>query len=97
MFERIDYYVLRIDGDYAYLKQIEDESVEETLSTYRVVSPDTIMINGLNLNYDFITQRVAIVKEKGIMSGMGNNMFAPNANVTRAQAAKAIYEFIRRG
>ncbi len=40
---------------------------------------------------------VRYVKEKGIMSGMGNNMFAPNANVTRAQAAKAIYEFIRRG
>ena len=38
-----------------------DESVEETLSAYRVVSPNTIMINGLNLNYDFISQRVAIV------------------------------------
>lgn len=47
---------------------VEDESVEETLSAYRVVSPDTIMINGLNLNYDFITQRVAIVKEKGIIT-----------------------------
>ena len=47
---------------------VEDESVEETLSAYRVVSPDTIMINGLNLNYDFITQRVAIIKEKGIIT-----------------------------
>ena len=45
-----------------------DEIVEETLSAYRVVSPNTIMINGLNLNYDFISQRVAIVKERGIIT-----------------------------
>ena len=45
-----------------------DESVEETLSAYRVVDPDTIMINGLNLNYDFISQRVAIVRDKGIIT-----------------------------
>ena len=47
---------------------IDDGSVDEALSAYRVVSPNTIMINGLNLNYDFITQRVAIVKEKGIIT-----------------------------
>ena len=45
-----------------------DEGIEETLSAYRVVAPNTIMINGLNLNYDFISQRVAIVKEKGIIT-----------------------------
>ena len=45
-----------------------DESIEETLSTYRVVAPDTIMINGLNLNYDFISQRVAIVRDNGIIT-----------------------------
>lgn len=45
-----------------------DENLEETLSAYRVVSPNTIMLNGLNLNYDFITQRVAIVKKKGIIT-----------------------------
>lgn len=45
-----------------------DDAVLETLSTYRVVSRNTIMINGLNLNYDFITQRVAIVKETGIIT-----------------------------
>lgn len=45
-----------------------DENMEETLSAYRVVSPNTIMLNGLNLNYDFVSQRVAIVKEKGIIT-----------------------------
>ncbi len=45
-----------------------DENMEETLSAYRVVSPNTIMLNGLNLNYDFVSQRVAIVKRKGIIT-----------------------------
>jgi type I restriction enzyme S subunit len=45
-----------------------DEDLEKTLSAYRMVSPDTIMINGLNLNYDFITQRVAIVNQHGIIT-----------------------------
>ena len=45
-----------------------DEDLEKTLSAYRVVSPNTIMINGLNLNYDFVTQRVAIVNQHGIIT-----------------------------
>ena len=45
-----------------------DVTTEETITAYRVVTPDTIMINGLNLNYDFISQRVAIVKERGIIT-----------------------------
>ena len=38
--------------------QDEDAGVLETISKYTVVAPDDIMINGLNLNYDFISQRV---------------------------------------
>lgn len=34
--------------------------------------------------------------EKGIMNGVGNSMFAPKEFVTRAQAAKAVYELVRR-
>jgi type I restriction enzyme, S subunit len=45
-----------------------DETVEETLSNYTVVWPNTIMINGLNLNYDFVTQRVARVPKQGIIT-----------------------------
>ena len=29
MFERIDYRVIRIDGEYAYLQKLEDENAEE--------------------------------------------------------------------
>lgn len=41
---------------------------EETILTYTVVEPNTIMINGLNLNYDLLSFRVAIVKEVGIIT-----------------------------
>ena len=44
------------------------EAENETATAYRVVTPKTIIINGLNLNYDFISQRVAMVKNHGIIT-----------------------------
>ena len=46
----------------------EDPSLTHTASNYLVVKPNDIVINGLNLNYDFITQRVGIVKKNGIIT-----------------------------
>lgn len=40
----------------------------EIYSKYTVVDKNDIMINGLNLNYDFISQRIGIVKEQGIIT-----------------------------
>lgn len=37
---------------------------------------------------------VSYVREHGLMSGVGDNCFAPQESVTRAQAAKAIYGLI---
>ena len=48
--------------------QSHNASPEETILTYTIVEPDTIMINGLNLNYDILSLRVAIVKEIGIIT-----------------------------
>lgn len=48
--------------------QDEDTDVLETISKYTVVAPDDIMINGLNLNYDFISQRVAQVRDNGVIT-----------------------------
>ena len=45
-----------------------DDYVADTITNYTVVLPDTVMINGLNLNYDFKSLRVALVKEKGIIT-----------------------------
>lgn len=43
----------------------DDETV---LAKYTVVEPNDIMLNGLNLNYDFVSQRVGIVEEKGTIT-----------------------------
>lgn len=40
----------------------------ETYKKYTLIQPGDIMINGLNLNYDFVTQRVAIVPSSGIIT-----------------------------
>ena len=48
-------------------REITPEIIE-MLSNYNVVEPNNIMINGLNLAFDFTTQRVAIVKEKGVIT-----------------------------
>lgn len=45
-----------------------DDYVAETITAYTVVEPGTVMINGLNLNYDFKTQRSALVKERGVIT-----------------------------
>lgn len=46
----------------------KQDEIDETYSKYQVVHPGMIMINGLNLSFDFVTQRIAIVKEPGIIT-----------------------------
>ena len=48
--------------------QSEESDVLDTISKYTIVEPNDIMINGLNLNYDFISQRVAQVQERGVIT-----------------------------
>ncbi len=40
----------------------------ETLEGYNIVYPGVIMINGLNLSFDFISQRVALVRDFGVIT-----------------------------
>ena len=49
-------------------KKWDAEEIGETYSAYTIVHPGTIMVNGLNLEFDFVTQRVAIVEEDGIIT-----------------------------
>ena len=44
------------------------DDVLETYKKYTVIKPNDILINGLNLNYDFISQRVAISHNDGIIT-----------------------------
>lgn len=52
MFERVDYVVARIDGDYAYLKQLADENSEEKCVA-RALLPEAIM-EGSHLAYEMM-------------------------------------------
>lgn len=45
-----------------------DDSLLETWKKYTIVHPDDIMINGLNLNYDFVTFRIGLVQEDGVIT-----------------------------
>lgn len=45
---------------------------------------------------DFALDAVNYVNAVGLMNGMGDGSFAPRSDVTRAQAAKVIYELIQR-
>lgn len=45
-----------------------DENVKYTISKYTIVQPYDIIINGLNLNYDFISQRIGQVQEEGVIT-----------------------------
>ena len=40
----------------------------ETLASYNIVDRGDIMINGLNLSFDFISQRIGQVKERGVIT-----------------------------
>ena len=45
-----------------------DEYVAKTIRNYTIVDKGTLMLNGLNLNFDFVTKRVAIVQERGVIT-----------------------------
>ncbi len=53
------------------VRKDEDITNKDVLDTYRkytLIEPNDILINGLNLNYDFVSQRVAISKNRGIIT-----------------------------
>ena len=55
-------------GDIISKKDGDSKYNPETIEAYNIVEPGTIMINGLNLSFDLISQRVAQVHEKGLIT-----------------------------
>lgn len=45
-----------------------DAEYMKTIAEYTVIHPNNIIINGLNMNYDFVTQRVAISTLEGVIT-----------------------------
>lgn len=56
MFERIDYIVKRIDGEYAYLQKLEDETAEEKCVAMALL-PTEIM-EGSRVAYEMMEYRI---------------------------------------
>lgn len=46
----------------------EDEYVARTIRNYTLIYPGVLVLNGLNLNYDFVTKRVALSRLKGVIT-----------------------------
>ena len=46
---------------------------------------------------DYARDAVYIMRNANIMNGMGDNSFLPNAEVSRAMAAKAVFELLHYG
>lgn len=44
------------------------DDLRKIYTKYTIVSPGNIVLNGLNLNYDFVSQRIGLVKERGIIT-----------------------------
>ncbi|MBQ9885927.1 MAG: chorismate--pyruvate lyase [Lachnospiraceae bacterium] len=56
MFERVDYIIERIDGDYAYLKKVENPD-EELKCVARALLPEEIM-EGSRVAYELLQYRI---------------------------------------
>lgn len=68
-----------------------DGYVADTILNYTIVEPRTIMINGLNLNYDFKTLRVGLVKEKGVITS-AYMALKPNESIVDAEFATYLFK-----
>ena len=62
-----------------------DDYVANTIMSYTVVHPGVIMINCLNLNYDFVSQRIGLVKDYGAITS-AYLAIEPNIQVLSAYA-----------
>ena len=86
---------------FGYGKQITRE--DATVILYRAAQLKNIMPEGNKTDFtdfeavsDYAKTAVASMSGAGIINGMGNGAFMPKAAANRAQAAKLIYELLKR-
>lgn len=61
MFERIDYYVKQISGDYAYLQRVDDETEEAKCVAMALLPPQ--IVEGSRLAYEML--EYSMIDEQG--------------------------------
>ena len=69
----------------------EDAYVADTMLNYAVVKPGTIMLNGLNLNFDFVSQRIGLVHEVGAITS-AYMAFRPISNRVTPEFATYLFK-----
>ncbi|WP_031555059.1 restriction endonuclease subunit S [Oribacterium sp. FC2011] len=69
----------------------EDAYVADTMLNYTVVKPGTIMLNGLNLNFDFVSQRIGLVHEVGAITS-AYMAFRPISNRVTPEFATYLFK-----
>ncbi len=68
-----------------------EDYVADTITNYTIVEPRTIMINGLNLNYDLKSLRVGLVREKGVITS-AYLALKPDENIINAEFANYLFK-----
>lgn len=68
----------------------DKEETEETDKTEETTTPETITFSDVKES-DWFYKGVSYVVENGMMNGMGDNQFAPNAPLTREMLAVVLY------
>ena len=68
----------------------KEEYVAKTMLTYNLVQPGDIILNCLNLNYDFVTQRIGLVKDSGAITSA---YIAMRCNTEKLSSEYAAYFF----
>lgn len=70
----------------------EESYVAETILSYNIVDSGMIMLNGLNLNFDFVTKRVALVRERGVITSAYMSFYPTDKNVVSSKYAFYLFK-----
>ena len=69
-----------------------DDYVADTILKYDIVDKGMIVLNGLNLNFDFVTKRVAMVREHGIITSAYISFYAKDHNQLMSEYATYLFK-----
>lgn len=65
----------------------EENYVAETILNYNIVDRGMIMLNGLNLNFDFVSKRIALVAERGIITSAYMSFYPTDTTIVLSEYA----------
>lgn len=63
----------------------EENYVAETILNYNIVDRGMIMLNGLNLNFDFVSKRIALVAERGIITSAYMSFYPTDTTIVLSE------------